>query len=141
MVADCLVRKPAAGLYAFCRRPENLPRLTDHPVEIAAVPGHAARWTVRVPFGDRQIEWDTALINDEPGTLIAWQSLPGAPVPNAWTVRFEPTFSGASTKVTVQLEFDPPGKLATMFNGLLAKKTQQQLTEALGRFRALMEAT
>ncbi len=140
VVADCVILQPAARLHAFCRQPENLARLIGHNVGITAAPGHDGLWSVRAPFAGRPLAWDMIILNDEPGRLLAWQSLEGAPVPNAWTVRFEPA-SGADTKVTVQLEFDPPGKLAGLFNGLLGKKAKQEVAAALARFKAQMESS
>jgi uncharacterized membrane protein len=141
VVADCVIRRPASELYKFCRNSENLPRVIGLPLRITPTLDGESHWVLSTPFDGSQIAWDAVIINDEPDTLLAWQSLYGAPVPNAWTIRFSPAPGGWGTKVTVQLEFDPPSPMAALFNGLLGKKTKQQVTEALARFKELMEGT
>lgn len=141
VVADCVIYRPAAELYAFCRQPENLPRVIGLPLKITPTHDRESHWVLLAPFGDERIAWDAAVINDEPNSLLAWESLYGAPVPNAWTIRFDPAPGSLGTRVTVQLEFDPPGQLAALFNGLLGKKAKQQVTESLSRFKELMEAS
>jgi uncharacterized membrane protein len=41
--------------------------------------------------------------------MISWQTLPGADVQSAGTVRFNPADDGRSTLLRVILEFHPPG--------------------------------
>lgn len=139
VTADCLIDRSPTELYAFCRKPENLPRILDYPAQISPVPGNAAQWSIKVPFDGQQVTWDTAIINDEPGRLIAWQSLDGAPAPNAGTLRFEPVPGSAGTKVTVQVEFDPPGKLAALFSGIVRSKAKHHVADALQRLKRAME--
>lgn len=139
VVVDCVIRRPAAELYDFCRDLGNLPGVMGLPLEITPGRDGESHWVLRTPFEDSQIAWDAVMINDEPGSLLAWQSLYGAPVPNAGTIRFDPAPGEIGTKVTVQLEFDPPHPMATLFNGLLGKKTKQQVSEALRRFKEQME--
>jgi uncharacterized membrane protein len=139
VVADCVIRRAPSDLYDFCRCTENLPRVIGLPLKITPTREGESHWVLRAPFDDGQIAWDAVVINDEPGSLLAWQSLYGAPVPNAWTIRFTPAADRLGTKVTVQLEFDPPYPMAALFNGLLGKKARQQVTESLARFKDLME--
>lgn len=120
---------------------DNLPRILGHPVTITRLDGQEPRWLVQIPVGGRPIQWEATLINDEPGRLIAWRSLDGAPVPNAGTVRFEPVADGPGTTVTLQMEYDPPGgKLTAFFAELTGQGPERQVTEALQRFKDLMES-
>lgn len=134
------IRRPAEALYAFWRDLENLPRIIKHPVTIQRVSDIASHWTVSAP-GDRKVEWDAVVINDEPGRLIAWRSREDAEIPNAGTVRFAPAPGDEGTEVTVSLEYDPPaGKLGALLAKLTGEEPAQQVGEALRRFKALMEA-
>jgi len=139
VIADCVIHRSAAELYAFCRRPENLPPVLGYPVTFTPSADRPTNWTVRVPFDGREVEWETAIINDEPGRLIAWQSLDGAPVPNAGTLRFEPVPGSTGTKVTAQVEFDPPGKLASIFSGMVRSKAKHHVADGLHRLKKEME--
>lgn len=141
VVRACHILRPAAELYAACRNLENLPRILGQPVTITRVDGTEPRWKVRIRVAGRPIEWDATLINDEPDRLIAWRSLEGAPVPNAGTIRFEPVADGPGTTVTLQMEYDPPGgKLTAFFAELTGQGPESQVTEALRRFKDLMES-
>lgn len=141
VVRACRILRPASELYAACRDLDNLPRILGHPVTITRVDGTEACWRVQVPVGGRLIEWKATLINDEPDRLIAWRSLEGSPVPNAGTIRFEPVADGPGTTVTLQMEYDPPGgKLMAFFAELTGQGPERQVTEALRRFKDLMES-
>ena len=52
-----------------------------------------SHWVVAGPVG-MQVEWDAEFINEKPGELIAWQSMPGSAVQSAGSVRFEPIDDG-----------------------------------------------
>ncbi len=135
------IRRSADELYAFWRQIENLPRIVKHPLTIERVSDIASHWAASAPVGDRRVEWDAVIINDEPGKLIAWRSREGAEIPNAGTVRFAPAPGDEGTEVTVTLEYNPPaGKLGAWFAKLSGQEPAQQVTEALRRFKALMEA-
>jgi uncharacterized membrane protein len=43
-------------------------------------------------------------INDQPPHLLAWRTVPGAPVTHAGSVRFVP--HGAATRIEVSLQYD-----------------------------------
>lgn len=135
------VRAPADTLYAFWRNIENVTRIVKHPVTITARSPIESHWSVSAPPGDRRVEWDALIINDEPGRLIAWRSRENAEIPNAGSVRFEPAPSDEGTEVTVTLEYNPPGgKAGALLAKLSGEEGGQQVTEALRRFKALVEA-
>lgn len=134
------IRRPADELFAFWRNLENLTRVIKHPVTIQRVSDLASHWSVSAP-GDRMVEWDAVIINEDPGRLIAWRSREDAEVPNAGTVRFHPAPGDEGTEVTVSLEYNPPaGKLGALLAKLSGDEPAQQVGEALRRLKALMEA-
>jgi uncharacterized membrane protein len=91
------------------------------------------------PAGTR-LEWDAEIVEDRPGTLIAWRSREGAQVPNAGGVRFEPAPGGRGTRVTAELTYQPPGGHAgALVAKVLGRDPALQLREALRRFKQLME--
>lgn len=139
VVRAVTVRRPADELYAFWRRIENLARVIRHPVTITPLSDAESHWSVTAP-GDARVEWDSLIINDEPGRLIAWRSKEGADIPNAGSVRFEPAPGDEGTEVTVALEYDAPGgRLSGFFAKLTGKEPAQQIADTLRRFKALME--
>lgn len=141
VVRACTIMKPAAELYAFWRNLENLVLVIKHPTTIVSVSDVESRWSVSAPPGDRRVEWNSLIINDELDRLIAWRSAEGAEIPNAGSVRFEPAPGDQGTEVTVALEYDPPGgKLGALLAKLSGEEAGQQVAETLRRFKALMEA-
>jgi uncharacterized membrane protein len=91
--------------------------------------------------GDNTVEWDARLIEDRPGELISWQSLPEADVDNAGSVWFTPGQSGRGTIVKVALKYDPPaGKLGAVVAKLLGHDAESQVEEDLGRLKELLES-
>lgn len=135
------IRRSAQELYAFWRDLENLPKIIKHPVTITRSSDLGSHWSVSAPPGDRRVEWDAVIINDEPGKLIAWRSREDAEIANAGTVRFETAPGDEGTEVTVSLEYNPPaGKLGALLAKLSGEEPAQQVGEALRRFKALMEA-
>jgi uncharacterized membrane protein len=93
----------------------------------------------RLPPG--LVEWDAELYNDVEDEIIAWRSLPGAPVANAGTVRFKDAPSGRGTEVRLIISYNPP---ADRFTTALARLLPDDPTGMLAyttlrRFKQLME--
>lgn len=140
IVRACTIRRPAEELYRFWRSLENLPAIIKHPVTITPVSDTESHWSVTGP-GGRRVEWDAVVINEDPNRMVAWRSREGAEVRNAGTVRFEPAPGDEGTEVRIQIEYEMPGgKLAALLAKLTGEEPEQQVAEALRRFKALMEA-
>lgn len=139
IVRAVTIRQPAEKLYAFWRDIENLQSVIKDPVRITAINADESHWEVSAPTGT--VEWDSLIINDEPGAMIAWRSREGADVPNAGTVRFETAPGDEGTEVTVVLDYAPPGGV---FGKMAAKLTGEdaalQIYITLKRLKALMES-
>ena len=139
IVRAVTIRKPAAELYAFWRNVENLQRVIKEPVSITATSADESHWKVAAPTGS--VEWDSLIINEEPGALIAWRSREGADVPNAGSVRFAAAPGDEGTEVTVAIEYDPAGgALGKMVAKLIGEDAGLQVYITLKRLKALMEA-
>lgn len=135
------IRKPAKELYAFWRNLENLARIIKHPVSIVNKSDVESHWSVSAPPGDRSVEWDALIINEQKNALIAWRSREDSEINNAGSVRFEPAPGDEGTEVTVTLEYQPPGgKLGALFAKLSGEEAGQQVGDTLRRLKALLEA-
>jgi uncharacterized membrane protein len=132
------IRCPASALYGFWRDLEQLPKVMRHVDSVKATSAKRSHWKVCGPAG-HELEWDAEIINDEEDRLIAWQSLPGATVRNAGSVRFEPDGTGF-TRVKVVFEFDPPaGVLGARIAELLGRSPQEDLAADLAQFKTFAE--
>lgn len=132
------VRCPAPELYQFWRNIEQLPRILRHVETVEAVDAWHSHWMARGPLGPA-LEWDAEIINEHENELIAWQSVHGASLQNAGSVRFEP-FSDSVTYVKVCIELQPIGGTAALaLARLFGTDPQRELKEDLERFKDFAE--
>ena len=104
------IQKPREELFRFWRELENLPRIMSHLDSVEVLDERRSRWHARGPAGIPLV-WEAEISDDQPPQLLAWRTLPGAPVAHAGSVRFTP--SGASTRIDVSLQYDPSGGVLT----------------------------
>ncbi len=132
------VRCPAAELYQFWRRVEQLPRILRHVESVEPIDEWHSHWVARGPVGPA-LEWDAEIINEHENQLIAWQSVHGASLKNAGAVRFE-ELGGGFTRVKVCLELQPYGGAAALALGrLFGTDPQRELEYDLERFKDFAE--
>lgn len=127
-------------LYDYWRHLENLPRIFHHLERVDERDTRRSHWVARAPAG-QTVAWDAEIVNDVPGEVLAWRSLPGASVPNAGAVTFREAPGGRGTEVKVVLDYEPPlGKLGVAVAKLLGEEPSVQVREDLRRYKHLMEA-
>ena len=116
----------------------NLPRAMGHIERIDVLDSKRSHWVMRGPAGTR-VEWDAAIINEERPKLLAWESMPGADVASAGSVRLKETAAG--TEVDVSMQDNPPagkvGARARVVVRPLAGRTS--LHEELIQVKRLLE--
>jgi uncharacterized membrane protein len=134
------ISRSAGELYDFWRNFENLPVFMRHLDEVTTQEDGRSHWVTYVRGGEK-VEWDTEIVADVPGELIAWQSLPHGDVRDAGTVRFIPVPAGQATVVHVELDETPPPRLPGA-----AAETQpeaeagRQVRDVLWTFKSVMES-
>ncbi len=132
------IQAPRSEVYSYWRELGNLPNFMEHVREIREISPTRSHWIVDAPAG-ATVEWDAEIINERRDSLLAWQSLPGAEVQNAGTVRFE-DLPGGGTRLSLQLEFHPPaGSAGAAIAKLLGESPEEQVDVDLGRFRHQIE--
>ena len=131
------VTRPAAELYDFWRRLDTLPQFMEHVEEVTTLTDRRSRWRVRAPVGSR-VTWEAEIINDVPGQLIAWRSLPGSAIHHAGSVHFDRR--DGATEVRVVLEYAPPARyIGASMARILSDDPQRAVAEDLRRFKAIVE--
>lgn len=129
-----------APVFGYWRNLENLPIFMPHIKSVKRTEDGISHWKVEGPAGI-SLEWDAEIINERPGEMLAWQSLPGAQVQSAGTVRFAPSKNGTGTLVTVVLQYQPPGgRLGAAVASIFGESPEAQLEADLVRFRDWVEA-
>jgi uncharacterized membrane protein len=126
-------------LYAFWRDFKNLPRFMHNVHSVMIKDQTHSHWVIEAPAG-KTVEWDSQITQDEPGRLIAWQSLEQASVRNSGRVEFIDSPDGRGTVVRVTLTYDPPaGTVGKLIAKLFQKEPKVQARQDLRRFKQLME--
>jgi uncharacterized membrane protein len=133
------IDRPREELYAFWRDFNNLPRFMHNVHSISVRGSRLSHWVVAAPAG-KTVEWDVELTQDEPGALIAWQSLEGAIVRHSGRVEFLDSPDGRGTVVRITLVYDPPGgTVGSWIAKLFHDDPKVQARQDLRRFKQLME--
>lgn len=133
------IEKPAADLYHFWRRFDNLPRIMSHLKSVEQLSDRRSRWTARGPAGVN-VEWDAEIVADDEPRRIAWRSVEGAQVPNTGSVEFREALAGRGTEVRVRLQYHPPGGAAgAALARLFGEEPSQQVEDDLRNFKRKLE--
>ncbi len=139
VVKSMTINRPAAELFAFWRDLRNLPRIMPHLRSIDVITEKRSHWIVDAPAGFTA-EWDAEVVNEKPGTLIAWQSCDGSDVANWGVVRFAEAPGGRGTEVMVELEYEPlAGTAGVALAKVLGEEPSQQVEDGLRHFKQIME--
>jgi uncharacterized membrane protein len=134
------IAQPPEEVYSFWRQLENLAKFMEHVESVEELDDLRSRWVVKGPAGT-DLEWTATILTDHPNELISWESLPGAEVQNAGSVRFESVDGGAATNLRVTLQYLPPaGMLGAAVAKIFGEAPDQQLRDDLQRLKELLEA-
>lgn len=132
------IERSPAELFRYWRQLDNLSAFMQHIERVEVIDNLRSRWTVKGPAATR-LHWEATILTEREPELISWESLPGAEVQNAGSVRFDPAENG--TKVKVSLQYQPPaGIVGATVAGWFGAAPEQQLAADLQHFKQLMEA-
>jgi uncharacterized membrane protein len=133
------IDQPIELLYRFWRNLENLPQFMRHLISVEKVTDTISHWRARGPAGST-VEWDGEIFNELPNKLIAWRSLEGSDVVSAGSVNFDPEPGGRGTRVTVHLQYSPPGgKVGAAIARVFGADAETEIRDDLRRFKELVE--
>jgi uncharacterized membrane protein len=133
------INRPREELYSSWRDFYNLPQFMHNVHSVTIKDQTHSHWVIEAPAG-KTVEWDSQITRDDPGRLIAWQSLEGASVRNSGQVEFLDSPDNRGTVVRVTLTYDPPaGTVGKLIAKLLQKDPKVQARQDLRRFKQLME--
>ncbi|MEO7403665.1 MAG: YgaP-like transmembrane domain [Burkholderiales bacterium] len=133
-----VIERPAADLYRFWRRLENLPQVMRHLKSVRSIDSQHSRWVADGALG-QDLEWDAEIINEREDEMLAWASIPGGDIETAGSVHFRPKRDD-TTEVTISLKYNPPaGKIGAHFATLLGVGLEAKLDEDLNAFKQTME--
>lgn len=134
------VKRPLSEVYRYWRNFSNLPMFMPHLRSVEETDDGISHWVVEGPLGT-ELEWDAEIISETANELISWQTLPGAYIRSAGTVRFESFDGGSQTLVTVTLKYALPAKaFGTVVARIFGEFPERRLADDLQRFKQLLEA-
>jgi uncharacterized membrane protein len=138
-VNSIIIDAPAEDLYRWWRDLEKLPRFMHHLDRVEQRDQRHSRWTAKGPVG-LQISWEAEIIEDKPGELLAWRSLPGSDVHTFGRVEFRATPGGRGTKVRVETRYALPlGRVGATAARLFAHAPEQEIQQSLRTLKQAVE--
>jgi uncharacterized membrane protein len=133
------IGRPRAELYAFWRDFRNLARFMENIEAVTVGENGRSHWTIKAPAG-RTVGFDTVITEDEPDSVIGWESVDGD-IKSAGKVEFFDAPPGRGSWVRVTMAYDPPGgEVGKAIAKLFQKEPKVQARRDLRRFKQLMEA-
>jgi uncharacterized membrane protein len=132
---SALINASAEELYRMWRDVESAPLWQEQVVSVTRSGERTSHWVMQVK--EKRVEWNSEVLNDEPGERIAWRSIDGD-FDNAGEVIFERATAGRGTMVTVLQEFKM-SKLASAWETVTGRNPKQAVIENLRHFKALAE--
>lgn len=100
-----VVDRPVREMFALCSNFENFPRVVGALREVTDFDDGRSRWAIAKASGEL-IEWDVIVTKYVPGQVIAWESVPNAPVQSTGVVRFAPE-GPSRTRLDLTLRYRP----------------------------------
>jgi uncharacterized membrane protein len=138
-----VVKRPRHEVYATWRRLENLPFFMSHIDSVTSVDDKRSHWEVKLPGKVAKVSWDAEIVSDEPGRLIAWNSVEGSSVDNAGRVEFVDTPGNQSTVVKVDFSYIPPvtGVIAEGLAKLFSPALENIIKDDIHSFKQYIESS
>lgn len=133
--AQTRIDRPPDEVYAFWRDLDRLSAALPRLVSVVELDRKRSEWSL----GDRA-RWTAEIINDEPGRVIGWQTLAGADVVSAGSVRFNEAANNA-TDLVVHMQYSPPfGRLGASLAELFGKGATDIVEESLAAAKQAIES-
>lgn len=133
------INRPRDEIYAFWRDFSNLAAVMENVERIETVDLQRSHWVVKAPAGET-VEWDAVVTKDDPGRLIAWQSVEGADIKSSGRIEFLDAAPGRGTMVRASFSYDPPaGWLGEWIAKLFQREPDVQARRDLRRLKQFLE--
>jgi uncharacterized membrane protein len=133
------IDRPREEIYAFWRHLPNLVGIMENLERIDLIDDRRSHWVVKAP-GGRTVEWDSEIVDDEPGQLLSWRSVEGSEIRTSGRVEFLEAPPGRGTYVRATIAYDPPGGvIGEWIAKLLQREPNVQARRDLRRLKQFLE--
>ncbi len=129
-------------LYALWSDIQSIPLWQEHVISCTPVSDKVSHWVVGNPddADGKRIEFDSSIIEDQPGQKIAWESIT-PDVEQSGVVTFTPHPAGRGTVVLLQQVVKMPGgALGNAIPSVGERGPGQMVIEDLRHFKEMVEA-
>jgi uncharacterized membrane protein len=133
--ASVPIQSDPETLYRLWRDVEKTPLWQEQIIEVRRTGEKTSHWVMK--SNEKNIEWDSEILNDQPGKRITWRSI-GGELENAGEVIFEPVPGNRGTQV-IELQQFWMGKLESLWKTIVDRNPKQGVIESLRNFKALAE--
>ena len=131
------VEAPVAKCYEYWQNLENLPAFMKNIEEVRSTGPDTTHWVVKGPLGYRA-EFDARTTQNEPNSVIAWNSLDGD-IQTSGEVRFQEV-NPSRTRLEVEMQYaDVPAGRVGEAASRLTSGPKAILEQDLRNFRDIME--
>jgi uncharacterized membrane protein len=131
------IAAPLEQVFEFWQNFENFPQFMRNVRSVHRNADGSWHWEVAGPLGAR-VQWDALLTRLEPNRLIAWSTVPGAPVAHAGQVRFQS--EGDGTRLQIEMGYNPAGgAFGHVVASLFGADPKSEMDEDLARLKAYFE--
>ena len=133
------INAPVEELYQLFANPENFPRIFEHVADVRHSRENVYHWKVVGPAG-MTVNWEAMVTENVPNEIVAWSSVPGAPVRTAGWVRFQREENGGTT-LHIHFTYNPPaGVIGHAIASLFGADPKHALDDDMARLKTLFEA-
>jgi len=133
------INRPKQEVYQQWRDFTRFPTFMENVERVEDLGEGRSRWKVKAPLGST-VELVTRIVEDEPGTTIAWESDLDSEIQTSGRVEFFEQAPGRGTGVRLTLKYDPPAGLpGRAIAKILQREPNVQARRDLRRFKQLME--
>ncbi|HEY5807293.1 MAG TPA: SRPBCC family protein, partial [Povalibacter sp.] len=136
MTASLAIQTAPRALYDLVANPERLASVLESVESVTRSDQGTSRWTVRSATG-AAIQFEVEIVDDAPGSLIAWRTTPESQAGHHGVITFESGDKSHGTIVHVEIEQDmEEGGVLRRFFGASA---ESQLRKELKRLKQFVE--
>lgn len=133
------IGRPKQELYDFWRDIDHFPQFMDNVQSVEKLDETRSRWVIKGP-GGHDVELINRLVEDVPGSKLAWESEDGSDIDTSGVVEFTKAPGDRGTYVRFLMAYDPPGgAIGRGIAKLMQREPTVQARRDLRRFKQLME--
>jgi uncharacterized membrane protein len=137
MKASLAIRAAPRALYDLVANPERLASVLESVESVTRTDQRTSRWSVK-PSSGAAIEFEVEIVDDAPGSLIAWRTTPQSQAGHHGVITFESGDQSHGTIIHVEIDQDAEaggGALRRFFG----ESAESQLRKELKRLKQFVE--